>query len=204
MPLSSRKVFFGDRVFQVWENVYEPSEDSFLFAENLKIRGGGKVIDMGTGCGILTVIAAKKASAVFAIDVNPYALRCARTNAEINGVSDRVFLVQGDMFSSLKVRREFDLILFNAPYLQSEEGEKSSWVEWAWAGGASGREVIDRFICEAPKYLKRNGEIMLLQSTLSSVEETLQGFEAKGLNADIIAKQDLPFFETIVLIRGSA
>jgi len=202
MLLSSRKVFFGDRVFQVWENVYEPSEDSFLFAENLKIRGGSKVVDMGTGCGILTVIAAEKASAVFAIDVNPYALRCARTNAEINGVSDRVFFVQGDMFSSLKVRREFDLILFNAPYLQSDEGEKSSWVGWAWAGGTSGREVIDRFICEAPKYLKRNGEIMLLQSTLSSVEETLQGFEVKGLNADIIAKQDLPFFETIVLIRG--
>ena len=204
MPLSSRKVFFGNRVFHVWENVYEPAEDSFLLAENLNVRGGSKVIDMGTGCGILSVIAAEKASGVLAIDVNPHAIRCARTNAENNGVSDRVDFVQGYLFSSLKVRRKFDLILFNAPYLQSEEGEKVSWVAWAWTGGTSGRDVIDRFICEAPKYLRRNGEIMLLQSTLSNVKETLQGFEAKGLKADIIAKQDLPFFETIVLIRGSA
>jgi release factor glutamine methyltransferase len=202
MSSPSKKVFFADCVFNVLENVYEPAEDSFFFAENLAIRDGGKVIDVGTGCGILGVIAAKKASRVVAIDVNPYAVMCARKNAEINGVADRVFLVQGDLFSPLRIRKEFDLILFNAPYLPSEESEKDSWVEWAWDGGVSGRNVIDRFICEAPKYLKPTGEIIVMQSTLSNVEKTLQGFEERGLKADIVAKQDMPFFETIVLIRG--
>ena len=202
MPLSSKKVFFADFVFHVLENVYEPAEDSFFFAENLKIRDGCKIIDMGTGCGILGVLAAKKAGRVVAVDVNPYAVRCARNNAEINGVVDRMFFVQGDLFSPLRIRKEFNLILFNSPYLPSEENEKDSWVEWAWAGGTSGREVISRFICEAPKYLKPSGEILLVQSTLSDVKETLQAFEKRGFRTGVIAKQDLPFFETVVLIKG--
>ena len=35
MPLSAKRAYFGDYVFVIDENVYEPAEDSFLFAENL-------------------------------------------------------------------------------------------------------------------------------------------------------------------------
>ena len=200
----SNKVFFADFVFHFSEKVYEPSEDSFFFADNLKVRDCCKVVDIGTGCGILGVIAAKNAARVVATDINPFAVLCARGNAHINNVADRMLFVRGDLFSPLKTGKEFDLILFNAPYLPSEENENDSWICRAWAGGVSGREVIGRFICEAPKYLKPSGEIMLLQSTLSNVEETLRRFEQGGLTAEIIARQDIPFFETIVLIRASA
>jgi hypothetical protein len=43
-----------------------------------------------------------------------------------------------------------------------------------------------------------------MQSTLSNVEETLPRFEEQGLRAEVIARQDLPFFETLILIRASA
>src|SRR4030067_1422533 len=81
MSLRTKRVFFGDYVFVVDENVYEPAEDSFLFAENLNVKEGEQVLDMGTGCGILGIIAARDAVSVLALDVSPYAVRCSRKNA---------------------------------------------------------------------------------------------------------------------------
>jgi len=202
MPLSDKKVFFANCAFFVSESVYEPAEDSFLFAENLAVRRDDYVLDMGTGCGILGIVAAEKAAKVIAVDVNPYAVRCAKRNAELNRVMDKMFFVRGDLFAPLRAEERFDLILFNAPYLPADAGEDDSWLGRAWAGGASGRQVIDRFICEVPKYLKGDGRIFLMQSTLSGVCETLKRFGDSGLRASVVVERDLPFFETIVLLRA--
>jgi release factor glutamine methyltransferase len=202
MSSSSKKVFFGDYVFHVTENVYEPAEDSFLFAENLSVREGARVADIGTGCGMLGIIAAAKAKEVVGVDLNPYAVRCAKENATVNHVANKLSFLQGDLFSAIRAEEKFDLILFNAPYLPSEPGEENSWIGRAWAGGVSGRHVIDSFIREGPKHLKAHGQILLMQSTLSDVEETLNRLEEKGLKTDILAKQFLPFFEKVVLIRA--
>lgn len=204
MLSSSKKVFFGDYAFYVTENVYEPAEDSFLFAENLPVGTGDRVVDMGTGCGILGVIAATKADEVVAVDVNPYAVRCAKENAELNHVAEKMSFVQGDLFSSIRTGERFDLVLFNAPYLPSDEKDEDSWLARSWAGGVSGRNVIDRFISGAPEHLERNGEILLVQSTLSDVEETLNRFAGSLLRAEVVASQILPFFEQIVLIRAKS
>jgi len=201
MSSVSKTVFFEGYAFNISENVYEPAEDSFLFAENLHPGKSDIVIDVGTGSGILGIVAADCAAEVVAVDINPFAVRCAKENARRNDVTDRISFIQGNLFKPIRRGTVFDLILFNAPYLPSEDAE-DLWLERAWAGGAVGRKVIDHFICEAPKYLKSNGEILLMQSTLSNVEETLYSLERRGLKPDAIARQDLPFFETIELVRA--
>ncbi len=202
MSSCTKRVYFGDRVFVVDENVYEPADDSFLFAENLEVDSGESVLDMGTGCGILGILAAETAREVIAVDVNPYAIRCAKVNAEFNNVRGKMTFVQGDLFTWLSEKATFDVILFNAPYLPADEREPDTWIDRAWAGGNTGRQVINRFISEASEHLKPAGRVLLMQSTLANVNKTLRRFTEHHLTAQIVADRVLPFFETVALIEA--
>ncbi len=204
MPCPSKRVSYGTYIFNIYEDVYEPAEDSFLFAENIDVKKGEQVLDMGTGCGMLGIAAAKRATNVVAVDLNPFAVRCAKENSVLNGVCNKMDFIQSSLFKALNPDVKFDLILFNAPYLPSEENEVASWIERSWAGGAFGRDVVDCFICEVSTYLKPNGKVLMMQSTITGVEETIRGFNAQGLRAYVKAERKLPFFETLTLIEAQA
>ena len=198
---SQTRIFFKDYAFDVFENVYIPAEDSFLLAQNLSIKEGDLVLDMGTGCGLLAVLAAEKARKVVAVDANPHAQRCAVHNASLNGVAGKIEVRHGSLFETVKADERFDVILFNAPYLPSEKWEEHDLASSAWAGGESGRRVIDRFIVEAPKHLIADGRILLVQSTLSDVKQSLWMFAEEGFDAKVVAENKVSF-ETIVVIEA--
>ncbi|KYH39832.1 MAG: methyltransferase [Candidatus Bathyarchaeota archaeon B63] len=197
---SAQRMTFKGMVFYVFRHVYPPAEDTFLLAEHLEV--GDRVLDVGTGCGILSVLSAVEAEDVVATDINPYAAACARLNAEINGVSERVEVLVGDLLSPLREEEIFDTILFNAPYLPTgQRSERLSPIEYAWTGGEDGRMVIDRFIQQAPRRLKPGGRILLVQSSLSGVKRTLRELRMMGLRAEAVDEQPA-FFERIVLIEA--
>jgi release factor glutamine methyltransferase len=198
---SSKKIFFNDCVFYVSKDVYEPAEDTFLLAENLSVEEHDAVLDVGTGCGILGILAAKKARHVIAIDLNPHAVECAKMNAKHNKVINKMDILLGDLFQPLRQNQQFTLILFNAPYLPSSSDEEKSWLSMAWAGGPTGRQLIDCFISEAPKFLNKNGRILLVQSSLSKVSETMHKLREAELKARILTKKKV-MFETIVLFEA--
>lgn len=196
-----KRIFFDDYVFDVFESVYNPTEDSFLLVQNLPIKKDDLVLDMGTGCGIQAVLASQKARKVVATDINPNAVRCAVHNAALNKVADKIEVRQGSLFEPVKTDEKFDVIVFNAPYLPSEAWEKHDLASLAWAGGESGRGIIDRFIVEAPMHLKTNGRIFLVQSTLADVEQSLRMFAEQGLDVKVVAESKVAF-ETIVVIEA--
>lgn len=202
MPFPVKRAQFGKYIFDVWENVYEPAEDSFLFAENLTVEKGAQVLDVGTGCGILGIMAAENAAAVLAVDLNPYAIRCAKENSALNNVGSKIAFVQADLLTAFDENARFDLILFNAPYLPAAEHEAETWIGRSWAGGVNGRQVIDRFISQVQPHLKTSGRVLLMQSTLANVEETICRFGERRLKARVKAERKLPFFETLALIEA--
>jgi release factor glutamine methyltransferase len=143
----------------------------------------------------------QKAKKVVATDINPHAVSCVQMNARQNGVLAKMDIRLGNLFEPVEKDEKFDVIIFNAPYLPTSESEKKSWLGKAWAGGQSGRDIIEPFVSGVPKYLKKKGKIFLVQSSLSDIDRTIRRFKESGLDAMVIAEKKFPF-ENIVVIRA--
>ena len=83
---------------------------------HVKIASGMRIMDLGCGCGVVGIVAAKIAGEenVFMSDADPMAVETARRNAERNGVNG-VHICVSDGFQSVDASG-FDLILSNPPY----------------------------------------------------------------------------------------
>ena len=180
--------------------VYNPSDDTFLLAENLEIKDGQSVLEIGTGSGLVSMYASLLTDDVTATDINFNALELAEKNFKLNNI-DTIKLEFGDMFEPVKDKK-FDVILFNTPYLPTDSDDViNDDLNYAFDGGLDGRNVIDRFISEAPNHLNDKGIVQMIQSSLSDNDKTLNMFDRNGFIAEI-AKSEKFFFEEIVLINA--
>ena len=187
-------------IINTHENVYVPAEDSYLLAENLEVENGKSVLEIGTGSGIVAMYASKLTDKVTATDINFDAIQLAESNFKANNI-DNVELLFGNLFEPVKDRK-FDVILFNTPYLPTEEDEViDSNLNYAFDGGLNGRKVIDLFLNEVPNHLNDGGIVQMIQSSLSGNDETLSRLDELGFIAEIKASEHF-FFEDITLINA--
>lgn len=171
--------------------VYPPSEDSILLTESLDIRIGEKVLEIGTGSGIVSIQCALNGANVVCGDINPRAVALARRNAAANGVD--IDVRETDVYSNIEGR--FDTIVFNLPYLPVEdEGELAK----AWSGGPDGLGPLPRLLEGAPEHLLPDGRVVVVVSSLmdrAGLDKTLDGYEVKVLG-------ELPlFFERLQVLE---
>jgi ribosomal protein L11 methyltransferase len=79
-----------------------------------ELTPGARVLDVGTGTGILAIAAALLgASAVDAVDIDPAAIRVARENAESNSVATAVTVALGSVGPGEPFQGEYDLVVAN-------------------------------------------------------------------------------------------
>jgi release factor glutamine methyltransferase len=177
--------------------VYEPAEDSILLLKNLVNIKNKEVLEIGVGTGLISIACAKKgAKKVVGVDINPYAVKLAKENAKLNNVD--VLFFESDLFEN--VNGKFDIILFNPPYLPTSEDDKiESYLNYAFDGGKNGREILDRFIDNLPKYLKKGGVAQILQSSLTGEKETINKLKSLGFKVEISARLKVPFEELMVI-----
>ena len=99
-------VFFKETKLFVLSDVYLPSDDSFLLAENVKVKKGTRVLDLGTGSGIQGINAAMQgAEKVVSTDINENALQNAKKNAEALGFGKKFEFRKGSLFECIKEER---------------------------------------------------------------------------------------------------
>ncbi len=171
----------------VHSNVLPPlSQDTIeLFLEALQKIGQTaslskktEILDMGCGCGCLSLLAAKvfadRDVEVLATDILPEAIATTKINIQRFVDLGRLAACPtvGDLFEPISSRR-FDVIIFNVPWVVSPPRSRA---EIAICDENQG--IVRRFLVESPQYLKEHGHIILGYSDHSGqkVLENLEGF----------------------------
>ncbi|AKB32147.1 putative methyltransferase [Methanosarcina siciliae HI350] len=181
--------------------VYEPAEDSFLLTDTVleEAEPGMHVLEIGTGSGFVSAVLRTnvKGIRVLATEINPHAALCAKANG--------VEVIRTNLFSGLKPgssKASFDLILFNPPYLPTSEEEKvPGWLNYAFDGGISGRETLDRFLDEVGNYLKPGGKILVLISSITGLEAVAEKMKKLGFEIGVVRRKKVSF-EELMVVRG--
>ncbi|MHC4247610.1 MAG: 50S ribosomal protein L11 methyltransferase [Planctomycetota bacterium] len=144
-------------------HVYVPADRSVpaMFAAERDLISDRRVLDVGTGTGVLALLAARLgASGVVATDSNPWAVRNARLNAERLGLDIDV-RGPADLYGAVAGER-FDTILFNAPWIRGEPRTL-----YDTANFDPGQRVLEGFLRGARAHLAREGAVLLQYSDVS-------------------------------------
>jgi len=173
---------------QSCESVYYPREDSTMLEKWVRKHSKGKVLDVGTGSGIQAIAAAQNhaVTSVLAADIQKGVIEYCKKN--IN--NKKIRFIQSDLFEN--IHGKFDTIIFNPPYLPRELKLRDLTIE----GGRKGYEVIERFLNDAAGFLKPEGIVLMVFSSLTKKEKVRQFISNSMLEFLELEKTHI-FFEDI-------
>ena len=161
---------------------------------------GQRVVDVGTGSGILALAAARAGAArVLAIDINPNAALTASENARANGLGDHVSALCSNLLSAIAPRPFFDVILSNPP---SFPGKPRDLADRAWHAGPDYSDIAALFD-QTRERLASGGRLYLLLSSDSDLD--LLGMLVKNarLRAQQVGERSI-FIESLILYELQA
>jgi methylase of polypeptide subunit release factors len=153
--------------------VFMPSRNGLFYSRSVRVHPGERVIDIGTGSGVLAIAAAKCGATACATDVDPRAVAAAQRNADLNGVA--VEVRAGALFAGFA--GPFDVILANLPneivppeYLAGLPPDDPR----SFAGGVAGNEHLLALLGTAGPFLAPGGRLYLGVHSLTDYHATLR------------------------------
>ena len=170
--LVGEKEFYGMK-FIVSHNVLIPRSDTELlidiFLENCRDVGRKKVLEIGSGSGIIPIVIAGKTDNVVidSIDVSFKAIKNAKKNMALNNISpDKINFYHKNVIN-FKPKFDYDFIISNPPYITTDETKKlvkSKTIDdpiLSLDGGKDGLKFYRIIKKIGDKYLKSGGKIIL-------------------------------------------
>lgn len=208
--ITRTREFFSEEFF-VDERVLVPRpETELLVEEALRImaeRPGHtsslRILDMGTGSGIIGITLARHgATAVTCVDISGDALLVARDNAARLGVQDRIACVRSDLFAGIKPGARFDIIVANLPYVSASEWQELMTdvklePKSALLGGTLGTEIYERFVTDLPRRLGEDGFVLCELGGTTQIKAVGGLMEGHGLR--VHSKKDLAGKDRILI-----
>ena len=203
-------------------DVYSPSDDSYLILDFLKkviterkfddlpIQEVKQILDMGTGTGIIAIFLEMVKSLIdsfhckiYASDVLPNAIYCARLNEKLNNLNNRIRFIESNLFEAFPrdLSHSLDIIIFNPPYLPTIENSLNLKKDNTWNGGDTGLEILMKFFKQAKEFLSNHGMIYFICSSNTPVKQLLNELSSYGF---VVEEKDKIhfFFEDIVLNKA--
>jgi len=143
----------------VLPGVFSPKyfTDSEWFAEKIpKIVKNKKMLEIGTGTGIVAIFCALEEADVVATDINPEAVKNCKLNSK--KLSLDIDVREGDLFEPIRNSEKFDFIFWNHPFIYTKKRPK----EMVLRGGLDCMyEGLKKFIKNSKKFLNPNGKVLL-------------------------------------------
>lgn len=134
---------------------YRYSQDSLQLVDFALIKKNDVVIDLGTGCGVIALVLAKKGLGrrIVGLEVQKELGELARRSVELNGFQEKIKILEGDIrrFKSIFPPSFFDYVITNPPYIEAKSGIISPGSERALARHEILCDMND--VLEAIKYL---------------------------------------------------
>lgn len=177
--------------------VFKPTLTTSLLTEQVLLAGvrSRTVLDLGCGAGPISIaLALAGAKHVVASDLMPLACELARRNAALNQVSDKIEVVQGDLFEPV-FGRKFDVIVDDVSGVAEEVARISSWFPPSVPlGGTDGSKLTIKMLSSASQYLNEGGQlffpVLSLSNSAAIVSASKQVF---GNRLTVAIRKAIPF-----------
>lgn len=162
--ITKRQEFFG-REFRVTPDVLIPRPETEHLVEVAKLKGGRRILDVGAGSGaIAATLQLETGVQVWATDISAKAAAVAAANSAALGASVQILV--GDLMTAV-ASQSMDLVVSNPPYvpLSEREGLQREVRDYephvALFGGATGFELYERIVADAPRVLRPGGWLVM-------------------------------------------